>query len=182
MAVRQLDGGRTRFLQFVQLAAEADDDNAKKFFLTFSELTKWEQAKVSFDLVCLSSGISRVELLKSVVGIAFEHMTDVANLVAAAAHPAIVERTVASAKRINSGIGQRDRHALLTHAGFLPVSKGATINVSMTATANAAAAAAAAADPSVPKFLSAVDAATAAREAIAGEIADAPSPDEPPAA
>lgn len=179
MAIRQMDGGRTRFLQFVQLAAEDGDEDAKKFLVVFSELKAQEKVKASLDLVCLAADVSRVSLLKTIVGVAFEHYSDLANLVAAAAHPAIVETTVRSAKRLKSQIGLRDRQALLTHAGFLPTPKGAVINVNANATATSAAAAGASAEPSVPRFLDDVNAASTPRDTIqrqliaAGEAAQA---------
>lgn len=163
MAIRFMDGGRHRFLQFVQLAGEDGEEDANKFMVVYQELRPREQALVDLDLVCKAAGISRVGLLKTVVGVAFQQATEVGNLVAAAAHPSLVETTVRSAKRLNSGIGQRDRHALLSHAGFLPTPKGAVINV----VANAqAAASASASDPSVPSFLDDVNTASAARDHV----------------
>lgn len=173
MAVRYLDGGRVRFLQFVELAAEGGDEDAQKFMAVWADLNRPEQLKVALDLVCVSAGVSRVALLKAIVGIAFEHFTDVANLVAAAAHPALVEKTIRSAERLNSGIGQRDRHALLAHAGFLPTPRGTTVNVHASASALAGASAHAPQDASLPSFLTSVDGATAARDVVKQQILDA---------
>ena len=88
MAVRLMDGGRDSFLRFVMLAASDGDDDALKFMHAFGELRVLEQSRVSFDLLCLTCGVSPVMLLKSVVGVAFDTGVDTANLVAAAAHPA----------------------------------------------------------------------------------------------
>jgi hypothetical protein len=177
MAIRRLDGGRESFLKFIQLAAEDGDSDALKFVTAFTELRRSERQYVSVDLICAASGVSRTNLLKTIVGIAFEHSCEVANLVAATAHPAIVEATVESAKRLDSEIGQRDRHALLTHAGFLPTPRGAVINVNANASASAQAAAAASADGSVPSFLDDINDASAARDVIEGSVSVAPMVD-----
>lgn len=174
MAIRRMDGGREMFLRFVCLAAADADDDAIKFLTTLRELKPYEQRSCSFDLVCLAAGVSPVVLLKTVVGVAFESHVDTGNLIAAAAHPQIVETAIKSAKRVNSDIGQRDRAALLTHHGFNPTPKGATININANANATAAAAATTSADASVPKFLSAANVASAARETVQRQLSDGP--------
>jgi len=172
MAIRRMDGGRAEFLRFVALAAADADEDAQKFLAVLRELKPYEQRGCSFDLVCLAAGVSPVALVQSVVGVAMQSNTDVGNLVAAVAHPAIVETTIRSAKRLNSDIGARDRHTLLQHHGFTPTPKGATINIS--ASASAAAAATTSADSSVPKFLSAANVASAARETVQRQLTEGP--------
>ncbi len=176
MAIRLMEGGRDTFLRFVMLAASDGDDDALKFIHAFGELRLLEQQRVSFDLLCLTCGVSPVLLLKSVVGVAFDTGIDTANLVAAAAHPSVVARTIESAQRLDSEIGAKDRHALLAHHGFVPTPKSATINVNANANASASAAAATSADASVPKFLGAAKTAAAARESVQHQLS-APDPD-----
>ena len=164
MAVRFMDGGRAQFLAFVELAAYDKCEDAAKFLQCYQDLRVVDRDKTSLDLLCASAGVSPVQLLKAIVGVAFDASVETANLVAAAAHPRVVETAVRSAKRINSEIGYRDRENLLKHAGFLPTPKGAVINV------NATAQAAAAAGPSVPSFLGDATAAAGPRRAIQQQI------------
>ena len=164
MAVRFMDGGRQQFLAFVELAAYDKCEDAAKFLQCYQDLRVVDREKTSFDLLCASAGVSPVQLLKAIVGVAFDASVETANLVAAAAHPRVVETTVRSAKRLNSEIGYGDRENLLKHAGFLPTPKGAVINV------NATAQAAAAAGPSVPSFLGDAAAAAGPRRAIQQQI------------
>lgn len=152
MAVRQLDGGRQQFIQFVQLAAADGDDDALRFLAAFADLRAHEQSRASLDLVCIAAGVSPVALLKTIVGAAFEAQVDTANLIAAAAHPRVVATAVKSARRLNSEIGAKDREHLLRHHGFLPQPKSAQINIGVSASATAQAAAASA-EPTVPDFL-----------------------------
>jgi len=137
------------------------------------------------DAICARAGIAPVDLIKAVVGVLYTANAELANWVAAAAHPELVERTVRSAERLNSKIGRQDRHDLLVHAGFLPTSKGATINVHASAQAAAAAGAAtssgAAGDRSpLPSFLSAVNDVNAAREQVQRQLLTAGDDSEDP--
>lgn len=177
MAIRLLSGGVNEFLKGVHLASTAKCDEALKFLATYES---WQPkfGMATPDAICARAGISPVDLIKAVVGVLYTANAELANWVAAAAHPELVERTVRSAERLNSKIGRQDRHDLLVHAGFLPTSKGATINVHATASAQAAAAAAsfngqqrAAGDRSpLPSFLSAVNDVSAAREQVQQQL------------
>jgi hypothetical protein len=176
MAIRRMDGGRERFLQFVSLAAEDGDEDCKKFLVVYTELNATQRTRADIDLMCSAAGVSRVSLLKTVVGVAFEHGAELANLIAAAAHPAIVDRTIESAKRLESDIGAKDRQHLLAHAGFLPTPKGTIVNVTASALA-ASAAAPALPEARMPTFLADVSAAHGARDAVqrqltAGDVVD----------
>lgn len=174
MAIRLLDGGVNEFLKGVHLASTAGIDEAIKFLATYNT---WEPkfGPATPDAICARGGIPPVDLIKAIVGVLYTANAELANWLAAAAHPGIVARTVQSAERLNSRIGRQDRRDLLTHAGFLPTSKGAIINVNATAQAAAQAIAApgtrAAGDRSpLPSFLSAINDVAAAREQIQRQL------------
>lgn len=186
MAIRLLGGGDKEFLKGVHLASTAKCDEAIKFLATYHS---WQYSfgLATPDAICARAGISPVDLIKAVVGVLYTANAELANWVAAAAHPELVERTVRSAERLNSKIGRQDRHDLLIHAGFLPTSKGATINVHANASAQSAAAAAtfngarAAGDRSpLPSFLSAVNDVSAAREQVQRQLLEAGDDSEDP--
>ena len=179
MAIRRMEGGRAAFFQAIELAAESGDAHARAFLTCYRELRRADQQYVVVDLVCMAAGVNRTDLLKVVVGTLFDHHCEVASLVRSASHPAIVETAIASAKRLDSDIGQRDRHDLLLAAGFLPTPRGAVINVSAHAAAAAQAAVSANADPSVPDFLDDINEAGVARDTIEGQLAiEAPLDDQ----
>ncbi len=67
---------------------------------------------------------------------AFQRNLDVATLLAAVYQPHVVERSIREALKSR---GVDDRRLLLTHGGFLPLPKGATINVAAIAGAQASA-------------------------------------------
>ena len=154
--MRYIDGGRDRFLDYVQLAAAEKNDEAEIFLGIYQELSVIEQLNVSFDDICAAGDIRPSVLMAAVVQAAMEYGQTVADVVAAASHPKIVRQTVKSAMRIGgqfADIAQKDRVILLQKQKFAPVPRGTTVTVNANASANARAAAAAASQPSVPSFL-----------------------------
>lgn len=176
IATRYIDGGRQRFIEFLQMGMLNQLPNCVKWWAVYADLLSSERSRVSYDDVCAAAGVRPSELMAEIVSTAMEYGTDVGNLVAAALHPAIVHQAGKSAKRIGgefAEIAMKDRHALLQARGFLPVPKGASIHVHANASANAQAAAAAQADPSVPSFSDSMTALTAPRQAVQRQLVEA---------
>ena len=174
LATRYIDGGRARFVEFVQMAVLNGDLLAQKWWLVYADLLPAERATVSFDDVCAASGVAPKDLMALVVSTAMEYGTDVGNLVAAALHPAVVHQAAKSAKRIGgqwAEIAQRDRQMLFQHQNFIPIPKGATVHVH--ASANAQAAAAASAEPTVPAFAADMEALRATRQVVQRQLTEA---------
>ena len=158
-ATRYLEGGRERFIEFVQLAVLNNHPAATAFYEVFLDLSTYQRDLVSFDDVCAAAGVRPSDLMACVVSSAMEMSRDTGNLVAALMHPEIVRQSAKSGKRIGGDFAQialEDRRMLFQHSGFIPTPKNSTINIH--ASANAQAAAAAAAEPSVPKFAADLDA------------------------
>lgn len=152
LATRNIRGGREMVLRFIALAATDGDPDAKTWWHVWETLTKYEQKSITLDDVCAAAGVKPTKLLKTIVAIAFETGCDVANIVASAAHPSVVAKSVKFAKRPE---GIEDRKLLFQHHGFVPTPKGQTINIGVSA--NASAAANASTDSSVPSFLDDVE-------------------------
>lgn len=185
IATRYIDGGRQRFIEFVQMAMLNRLPACEKFWLVYADLLPGERMVVSYDDVCAAAGVRPSELMAEVVSTGMEFGTDVGNLAAAALHPAIVHQTGKSAKRIAgqyADIAMKDRHAMLQARGFLPVPKGAQVHVHASASANAQAAAAASADPSVPSFAENMAALTHPRAAVQQQLIEATALDPEDAA
>jgi len=150
-ATRYLEGGRTRFLELVQLAALNNHPVACKWYAVYADLDLNGRLHASFDDVCAAAGIAPDQLMACLVSTGMKQGIDVGNLCAAALHPDIVKASAESAKRIVGDyveIGLEDRRMQFQHHNFIPTPKGMTVNIS----ANAKAAAAASAEPTVPKF------------------------------
>jgi hypothetical protein len=114
--------------------------------------------RVSFDDVCCASGVEPAALCGMLVTTAMRFGRTVADMVAAFMHPKVVAAQVASAERIDGDhaeIAYKDRIAFLQGMGSLPIPKGATLNVNLSASAQAAAASSA--EPTVPSFAADLD-------------------------
>lgn len=143
IATRYIEGGRMRFVEFVQLAMLNGDAHARAWLEVFSDLTPVERERVSFDDVCVASGVRPADLVKAVTGTAVDFGIDTGNLVAALTHPQVVAASVKFAK--DHG-GLEDRRMLFQHSGFIPVPKNAAPTVVVNANSSASAQAAAKAD------------------------------------
>ena len=183
IATRFIDGGRTRFIEFMQMAVLNEIECAKKWWLVFAELTPNERVAVSLDDVCAASGVRPSELMANIVATAMEYGNDVGNLIHASMHPGIVVQAGKSAKRIggdHAQIAQRDREMLFQHAGFIPVPGRAaptTVTVNASASSNAASAAAARATPSLPMFSSTMRGASSVRDGVQRQLTEGESLD-----
>jgi hypothetical protein len=165
LATRYLPGGRESVLSYIALAAQDGDPSAMDFWHVWEDLKPWEQVQVSLDDLCAASGISPSKILKVLVGAAFDAGCDVASLVAAAAHPAVVQASVKYAKEAN---GIEDRKLLFQHHRFTPIPKGTSIQIGVSA--NAQAANTLSADQSVPSFLQDVEDSGEAKSIVQGEV------------
>lgn len=165
---RFIDGGRDRFIEVMQTAVLNNDPVACQWWEVYRELPSYPRSLISFDDVCAASGVQPKQLLMTIISTAMDFGQDVGNLVAAVMHPKVVSRMAQSAERIDgdyADIALKDRHAFLQARGFLPVAKGATINIH--ASASAQAASAAAQEPSVPSFTETIDATAVRTEPLA---------------
>ena len=149
LATRYIEGGRERFIEFVQLAMLNKAEAAIKWMAVYADLTAAERLRVSYDDVCAAAGVMPSEIMSAVVSNAMTFGVDVGNFVAAITHPQVVQAAVRAAK---DPAGLEDRRMMFQHQGFIPTPKGTTINVNAHASSNAQAAAVAAKDPSVPSF------------------------------
>ena len=175
-ATRYLEGGRARFIEAVEHAVHAESINAKRWWLVYADLLPSERLDVSFDDVAVAAGVKPWELVAEVISAEMKYGLDVARLARAVLVPTIAHQAGKSAKRIggpHAKIAQEDRMALLQASGFLPTPKGTVVTVNASASASAQAAAAAAADPSMPSFMSDMEALGATRESVQRQLATA---------
>ncbi len=177
IATRYIDGGRDRFIEYVQMAVLDGIAEATAFWVVFADLLPGERVRVSLDDVCAAAGVSPSALMGKIVSVAMQAGTDVGNLVAASMQPAIVHQAGRSAKRIGgafAGVAQRDREMLFQHSNFIPLPRGQQIHVHASSNATAVAASnAVAADPSVPSFADTMAALRAPRNAVQSKLIEA---------
>lgn len=179
IATRYIEGGRKRFLEFMQLAVLNEMPHAIKWWAVFADLLPGERTRVSYDDVCAAAGVQPSALMSEVVSCAMEYTVDVGNLVAASLHPHVVKAAGTSAKRIDGEHAQvalEDRRMLFQHQNFIPIPKGASVHVHANATANAQAAAAATAEPSVPSFADDMQALGPSRQRVQQQLIEGSAP------
>lgn len=153
IATRYIDGGRDTFIEYVQMAVLENHPAATAWYFVYADLTAHERKYVKFGDLCIAAGVKPSTLMAEVVSTVMDRGADAGNLIAAAMHPEVIATLAKSGKLIdgnNPEIYLRDRHAFLQGRGFLPVPKGNTLSVHLSA--NAAAAAAAQNEPTVPSF------------------------------
>lgn len=128
-----LVGGKERL---IELASISDDPKVKLTVHRWNQLTMSERNGIRLETICEGAEISPSEWYGKVVQAAFQRNIDHANLLAAIAMTQVVTSTLDSAM-MPGREGMGDRKMMLQHANFLPMPKGATINVQNNAVANA---------------------------------------------
>jgi hypothetical protein len=117
-------------MEFAAVAAEFEPRIAP-IVRAWYRLTAWQKRVATVDALVeqYGGGLTAGEFLGAVARAAFEATGGVSDLCVAAALPTLTQRTIDSAMRLDSEIGQRDRHALLAHAGLLPQPRPVTVRL-----------------------------------------------------
>lgn len=168
IAARYIEGGRQRFLEYVNLAALNGVESAVRFWQVYADLPAYGRQNASLDDIAWAANVKPDEFMGMIVSTAMKHSIDVGNLVAASMHPDIVRQAAKSAKRIGgqfADVAFKDRLLLLQASGLAPMPKGqgTSVHVHANASASAEAAAASKSETSVPTFaddMAAIDGAT----------------------
>jgi hypothetical protein len=125
--------GLDNFIEMAQLA-RANDPRAERFMGAWDALDASErQSRGAADTICKRVGLAPIELLRVVAEATYRFSTYTAQITAAVALPAIVERSVAVAL---TDEGVADRRMLFQHSGFLPAPKGSQVAVTQIVQAN----------------------------------------------
>ena len=106
----------------IEFLRGADSDEARTFLSLWDDLESIRDV-VPFEAFCVKADITTKRMLELVTGACFEQSDLATKLIAAAAHPHIVESTVKAALYHD---GHQDRKMLHLNKGFLPVSKGSS--------------------------------------------------------
>jgi hypothetical protein len=127
--LRHARGGKRDIMEYARLGV-AFEPRMAPIVAMWQRLTPWQRRVTMVDtIVAQVGGMTFGEFIGAVACAAFEFTGGLVDLFVAVAQPEMVKRMVRSAKRLISGIGQRDRHALLTHMGFLPTPQPVTVRL-----------------------------------------------------
>lgn len=155
-AYSYVDGGRTRYLEYLAHAVRDGNQVAIQWWSVFEHLAPYQQEDVPFDDVCVAAGVSPSDLMGVIVSTGMKHEMEVSDIAASALLPGVVHQMAKSARRIGGAhaeVAHKDRIAFLQHHKFVPLPRGTVVTVNASANANAKAAAAASSEPSVPSFV-----------------------------
>jgi hypothetical protein len=122
-AASRLPGGKHAFMEYARLCTE---ERIKALVHRWESLSPSDQRRVSLEELCVACEVDPPELVGAVAAAAFRFNSDVSTLIAAVAHPKVVE---ASIDRALQPDGIHDRKMLFQHSAFVPVPASSTINV-----------------------------------------------------
>lgn len=188
--IRLIPNGRNWFIQGVQYTAMEGDPLAWKWLQLYLAVSPADREKLSLDDITAMADIRPSKLLGAMVQTLMQRGLDASHLVRAFLGPEVQRMQLESAQRITGDdkvVAQVDRRDFLQSIGMAPAPArggGVTLNVQggnavAASQANAVAAAKAEA-PSVPSFLSDMQALAAPVKAVQAQLTAAPVAQQPP--
>lgn len=119
--LKSAEGGIPQVLEALR---GSEEEIAQRFVQKFDGLSESDRGFVSIEDVATACCIDTPTLLGVATKALFSQQQQVSAVIAATAHPLVVQKTVQNALQDK---GVRDREMLHTAVGFLPTPKGATI-------------------------------------------------------
>jgi len=140
-AASRLPGGKHTFMEYARLCAT---ERIKALVSHWDSLSDYDQRRASLEDLCEVCGVEPHELVGAVASAAFRWSADVSTLIAAVAHPKVMEACVNRAVQAN---GFRDREMFFKATGLLPTPAASSIRIFNTAQATTTGA-----DSGLPSF------------------------------
>lgn len=105
---------------------QEEDERCKKIVYAWDTATQRDKDTIKLEDLCAAAGISPDEFLGLIIPALWRRNLDIGKLIAAMAHPQVVEASIQAAK---TQWGSLDRQMLHTASGFLPTKAGQQINI-----------------------------------------------------
>ncbi len=118
-------GGVPAAIEAARLVAEKDP-RFEMLVYTYDECPESDKHKLKLEILCAQADITQGDFIGFTMSAMHQRNIDIGNLIASANHPRVIEATVENATKAN---GFMDRQMLHQHSGFLPTSKGTSINI-----------------------------------------------------
>ncbi len=115
--------GTDRAIEFLRGSGDAD---ARKWLDVYDLIPAYERKILPFEAFCVACNLTTKRVLELVTGACFEQSTAAAILIAKAAHPTLVKKSISLAKQPG---GWEDRKMLHQREGFAPIPKTQVVNV-----------------------------------------------------
>lgn len=118
-------GGKQTAVEAARMAQE-DDPRLKKMVYAWDSATERDKTTIKLEDLCSAADITPDEFLGLIIPALWRRNLDIGKLIAAMAHPQVVEASIQAAK---TQWGSLDRQMLHTASGFLPTKAGQQINI-----------------------------------------------------
>ncbi len=118
-------GGKQTAIEAARMIQD-EDERLKKVVFAWDEATERDKEKIKLEDLCSAADITPDEFLGLIIPALWRRNLDIGKLIAAMAHPQVVE---ASIKAAQTTWGTLDRQMLHTASGFLPTKAGQQINI-----------------------------------------------------
>jgi hypothetical protein len=116
----------------------SDSEDAKKVLLSYYSIPKFLRKELPIEAFCLHAGVPALRILEIVTSVCVRIGATASTVIAALAHPRVVESTIQSAM-LPGAEGHADRQDLHKATGFLPTPKGNKTQININQSANASA-------------------------------------------
>jgi hypothetical protein len=126
-AASRLPGGKHTLMEYAHLC---EDEPIKALVCHWDSLSGYDQRRTSLENLCEVCGVEPHELVGAVAAAAFRWNADISTLIAAVAHPKVMEACVDRAVQAN---GFRDREMFFKASGLLPTPAASSIRIFNTA-------------------------------------------------
>jgi hypothetical protein len=108
------------------ILSASDNGDIRKLLKVRGDLAAMQRKHVPIEALCLAADVSTKKALEIITTAVYEHSSLSSNLLAAVAHPSIVEASVAAALTRQ---GTKDRDMLFKHSNFTPLPKTSILSV-----------------------------------------------------
>ena len=108
------------------ILSASDSADIRKLLKVRNDLRAMQQKHVPIEALCIAAEVGTKKALEIITTAVYEHSSLSSNLLAAVAHPSIVEASVAAALTRQ---GTKDRDMLFKHSNFTPLPKTSIVSV-----------------------------------------------------
>jgi len=118
-------GGRETAINAARMIQD-EDTRCHKVVYAWDSATQRDRDTIKLEDLCAAAGLTPDEFLGLIIPALWRRNLDIGKLIAAMAHPQVVEASIQAAKTQWGGM---DRQMLHTASGFLPTKSGSQINI-----------------------------------------------------
>ena len=123
-----LDSALGKWRKAIDLLRFSADENAKQFLEIYDQPPKVDRDRVPIEAICIKAEVNPAAILGATLMAARQVSAQESALIAITEHPQVVKDTITFAGLAG---GSKDRKMIHQAVGFLPTSKGVSMNVNL---------------------------------------------------